>query len=100
MSSVARIAFGSVASKASFNVRAAVPVMAVRSISGTSAMQKDVVQDLFLKELKGYKPTPVKVDESQVKELKLPPAPEAPKVDEDLSAQLAAYDAEPEEATQ
>jgi hypothetical protein len=32
-----------------------------------------------------------------VKDLKLPAAPQVPQVDEDLSAQLAAYDAEPEE---
>ncbi|KAI8379142.1 ATP synthase complex subunit H-domain-containing protein [Radiomyces spectabilis] len=96
--SFARIAVRSVAIKAPLNVRAAVPAMAVRSIAVSSVMQKDVVQELFLKELKNYKPAPAaKVDDSQVKELKLPTPPAAPKVDEDLTEQLAKYDAEPEE---
>ncbi|SAM04559.1 hypothetical protein [Absidia glauca] len=75
--------------------------MVVRSFSVAAIQQKDVVSDLYIKELKAYKPTAsASADESQVKDLKLPAAPEVPKVDEDLSAQLAAYDAEPEEATQ
>ncbi|KAJ8658768.1 hypothetical protein O0I10_005494 [Lichtheimia ornata] len=88
--SIARIAFGSLASKV------AAPSMAARAISTTAVAQKDVVQELYLKELKGYKPAPVKADESQVKDLKLPPAPEAPKVDADLDQQLAAYNNAPE----
>ncbi|KAI9255052.1 ATP synthase complex subunit H-domain-containing protein [Phascolomyces articulosus] len=94
--SVARIALGSIASKAPFTVRA----MAARGVATSAVMQKDVVQELYLKELKGYKPAPTKVDESQVKELKLPAAPVAPAVDADIAEQLAKYDAEPEEATQ
>ncbi|KAI9498943.1 ATP synthase complex subunit H-domain-containing protein [Zychaea mexicana] len=97
MSSVARIALGSIASKAPFTVRA----MAARGVATSAVMQKDVVQELYLKELKGYKPAPAsQADESQVKELKLPAAPQAPSVDADLAEQLAKYDAEPEEATQ
>ncbi|KAF7729360.1 hypothetical protein EC973_004616 [Apophysomyces ossiformis] len=96
--SLARIAVRSIAFKAP---RVAVPMMAARSFSGSVVSQKDVVQDLFLKELKGYKPAPAaKVEEGQVKELKLPAAPAVPKVDEDLSEQLAAYDKEPEELSQ
>ncbi|ORX49508.1 hypothetical protein DM01DRAFT_1409477 [Hesseltinella vesiculosa] len=74
--------------------------MAVRSFSVASVQQKDVVQELYLKELKGYKPTATKVDESQVKDLKLPAAPAVPEVDADLAQQLAAYDKEPEEVSQ
>ncbi|KAI8333637.1 ATP synthase complex subunit H-domain-containing protein [Chlamydoabsidia padenii] len=75
--------------------------LAVRSFSVAAIQQKDVISDLYIKELKAYKPTAsASVDESQVKDLKLPPAPQVPQVDEDLSAQLAAYDAEPEEAAQ
>ncbi|KAI8061171.1 ATP synthase complex subunit H-domain-containing protein [Gongronella butleri] len=74
--------------------------MAVRSFSVASVQQKDVVQELYLKELKAYKPAPAQVDESQVKDLKLPAAPAAPQVDADLAEQLAAYDKEPEEASQ
>ncbi|KAI8092921.1 ATP synthase complex subunit H-domain-containing protein [Halteromyces radiatus] len=75
--------------------------MAVRGFSVAAIQQKDVISDLYIKELKAYKPAPAsKADEAQVKDLKLPPAPAAPQVDEDLAAQLAAYDAEPEEASQ
>ncbi|KAJ2959460.1 hypothetical protein NQZ79_g5049 [Umbelopsis isabellina] len=88
-------------------MRPALPVMAVRTfITPSMPVQKDVIQDLYIKELKGYKPTPVAQgsEEGQVKDLKLPAAPEAPKISEDLSAELAAYDEEPvaeeaEEAT-
>ncbi|OBZ83623.1 ATP synthase subunit H, mitochondrial [Choanephora cucurbitarum] len=92
--SIARIALRSVAFKA------AVPAMATRSFSAAAVMQKDVIQDLFIKELKGYKPAPIAVDENAVKDLKLPAAPAVPEVDADLSQQLAAYDAEPEEVSQ
>ncbi|KAF1805209.1 ATP synthase F0 subcomplex subunit H ATP14 [Mucor lusitanicus] len=93
--SIARVALSSISFKA------AVPSIAARSFSAAAVMQKDVVQDLFIKELKGYKPAPAAAaDESAVKELKLPAAPAVPEVDADLSQQLAAYDAEPEEAAQ
>ncbi|KAI7893653.1 ATP synthase complex subunit H-domain-containing protein [Mucor mucedo] len=93
--SIARIAIRSVAFK---SARAAVPTMAARSFAGAAVMQKDVIQDLFIKELKAYKPQPVSAsDESSAKELKLPAAPAVPQVDADLTQQLAAYDAEPEE---
>ncbi|KAL0094853.1 ATP synthase complex subunit H-domain-containing protein [Phycomyces blakesleeanus] len=96
--SFARIAVRAIASKAPVNVRAAVPSMAIRSIASTSVMQKDVVQELFLKELKGYKPAPAaKEDESVVKDIKLPTPPVSPEVDADLAEQLAAYDSEPVE---
>ncbi|KAI8886302.1 hypothetical protein K501DRAFT_213929 [Backusella circina FSU 941] len=92
--SIARIALRSVAFKP------AVPALAARSFSGAAVMQKDVVQDLFLKELKAYKPAPAAAsEEGQVKDLKLPAAPAVPQVDADLAEQLAAYDAEPKEAT-
>ncbi|KAI8980997.1 ATP synthase complex subunit H-domain-containing protein [Pilobolus umbonatus] len=94
--SIARAALRSIAIKP---VRV-VPAMAVRSFSVAAVMQKDVLQDLFLKELKAYKPTPVATEDNVVKDLKLPAAPVVPEVDADLSQQLAAYDAEPEEATQ
>ncbi|CAO3616148.1 unnamed protein product [Cunninghamella echinulata] len=50
--------------------------MAVRGFSVSALQQKDVVQDLYLKGLKSYQPSPAaKADESQVKDLKLPPLP-------------------------
>ncbi|KAG0171147.1 hypothetical protein DFQ28_008654 [Apophysomyces sp. BC1034] len=95
--SLARIAVRSIAFKAP---RVAMPVMALRSLSGSAVSQKDVIQDLYIKELKGYKPAPAaKVEEGQVKELKLPAAPAVPQVDADLAEQLAAYDKEPEEVS-
>ncbi|ORY94171.1 ATP synthase complex subunit H-domain-containing protein [Syncephalastrum racemosum] len=95
--SVARIAFGSIASKATLAARTNV----VRSISSSAAMNKDVIQDLYIKELKGYKPAPAaKAEEGAVKELKLPPVAQAPAVDADIAEQLAKYDAEPEEVSQ
>ncbi|KAG0748707.1 hypothetical protein G6F57_004117 [Rhizopus arrhizus] len=78
--------------------RVAVPAMAARGFSAAAVMKKDVLQDLFLKELKAYKPQPVAAsEESAAKDLKLPPAPAVPEIEGDISQQLAAYDAEPEE---
>ncbi|CAO3596730.1 unnamed protein product [Absidia cylindrospora] len=74
--------------------------MAVRGFTVSAIQQKDVLSELYIKELKAYKPAATGVDESQVKDLKLPAAPEAPQVDQDLAAQLSAYDAEPEELSQ
>lgn len=104
--------------------------MAARGFSAAAVMKKgkrekkkrwtetdlwiDVLQDLFLKELKAYKPQPVAAsEESAAKDLKLPPAPavswirkrdekdvndrQVPEIEGDISQQLAAYDAEPEE---
>ncbi|KAI9227419.1 MAG: ATP synthase complex subunit H-domain-containing protein [Piptocephalis tieghemiana] len=58
---------------------------------------KDIVQDLYLKELKGYKPSPeiAKMEQGQVKEFVPPAKPTAPTVDaSSVSADLAAYDVE------
>ncbi|GAB5592215.1 ATP synthase F0 subcomplex subunit H atp14 [Umbelopsis nana] len=80
-------------------MRPALPVMAVRNfITPSMPVQKDVIQELYLKELKNYKPAPITkgAEEGQVKDLKLPPTPAVPVV-EDLSAELASYDKEIEE---
>ncbi|ORE11020.1 hypothetical protein BCV72DRAFT_130139 [Rhizopus microsporus var. microsporus] len=93
--SIARNAIRSIAVKPA---RVAVPAMAARSFSVAAVMKKDVLQDLFLKELKAYKPQPVATtDDNVAKDLKLPPAPAVPEIEADISQQLAAYDAEPEE---
>ncbi|RKP06951.1 ATP synthase complex subunit H-domain-containing protein [Thamnocephalis sphaerospora] len=54
---------------------------------------KDAVQDIFVKELRGYKPDPSakSADVSQVKTFTAPAAPSVPKVDEDISAAVAEY---------
>ncbi|RUS31832.1 ATP synthase complex subunit H-domain-containing protein [Jimgerdemannia flammicorona] len=77
-------------------VRPTVPVMALRNFTAPSApARKDVVQDLYIKELKNYKPVEEKtIEAGQVKDLHLPLPPPVPDVKEDLSAELATYDAE------
>ncbi|KAF9366903.1 hypothetical protein BGX34_000021 [Mortierella sp. NVP85] len=69
--------------------------MAVRSFTSPSApLMQDILKDLYIKELKGYKPTPDAKGgdaSSQVKEFKAPPAPQAPVID--AAADLAAWDA-------
>ncbi|PSR78950.1 hypothetical protein PHLCEN_2v7254 [Hermanssonia centrifuga] len=61
----------------------------------------DLVQDLYIKELKAYKPTPVAKDAhvGAVKAYALPPKPQVPSLPADLASELAAYDAsEPSKA--
>ncbi|ORX89814.1 hypothetical protein K493DRAFT_266553 [Basidiobolus meristosporus CBS 931.73] len=67
---------------------------AVRGFSSQAVCMKDVVQDLYIKALKGYKPSAQAAgsEVGQVKDLKLPAAPEVPKIDEDIANELAAYD--------
>ncbi|KAG1457953.1 hypothetical protein G6F56_006500 [Rhizopus delemar] len=78
-----------------------VPTMAARSFSAAAVMKKDVLQELFLKELKAYKPQPIaSSEESAAKDLKLPAAPAVPEIDADIKEQLAAYDAEVKEVAQ
>ncbi|KAF9156668.1 hypothetical protein BG015_002872 [Linnemannia schmuckeri] len=69
--------------------------MAARSFTAPSApLMQDILKDLYIKELKGYKPAPEAkgVDaSSQVKEFKVPAAPAAPAVD--AAADLSAWEA-------
>ncbi|CAG7851156.1 SubName: Full=Related to CIPB-Lentinula edodes {ECO:0000313/EMBL:CCA75120.1} [Serendipita indica DSM 11827] len=93
-------------------------VQAQRCIATSSALRKDLVQDMYLKELKAYKPAP-KVHCSStflrrtkmlkhdllsnekakdahvgaVREFKAPAVPEAPSLPGDVAAELSAYDA-------
>ncbi|KAG0334514.1 hypothetical protein BG004_000372 [Podila humilis] len=74
--------------------RPAVSFMAVRSFTAPSApMMKDLLKELYIKELQNYKPAPETkgVDASQVKEFKTPAAPKAPVVD--AAADLSAWEA-------
>ncbi|KAF9092627.1 hypothetical protein BGX23_004111 [Mortierella sp. AD031] len=68
--------------------------MAVRSFTAPSApLMQDILKDLYIKELKGYKPAPEAKGadaSSQVKEFKAPAAPAAPVVD--ASADLSAWE--------
>ncbi|KAF9144646.1 hypothetical protein BG015_012129 [Linnemannia schmuckeri] len=69
--------------------------MAVRSFASPSApLMQDILKDLYIKELKGYKPAPDAKGadaSSQVKEFKTPAAPAAPVVD--AAADLSAWEA-------
>ncbi|PWZ01516.1 hypothetical protein BCV70DRAFT_198946 [Testicularia cyperi] len=75
----------------------------VRAISSSAVASKDFVQELYVKELKGYK-APAKAADAhkgQVREFQAPSAPQAPQVpsSSELSSQLEAYAAsEPDHA--
>ncbi|KAG6863553.1 hypothetical protein C0991_005147 [Blastosporella zonata] len=85
----------------------------VRAFSSTTVARKDLVQDIYLREIKAYKPaTPVSKFHYQkarretdisfqakdahvgvVKSYTLPPTPKAPALPSDLASALAEYDA-------
>ncbi|KAJ2824392.1 hypothetical protein IWW50_003349 [Coemansia erecta] len=66
---------------------------AVRSFSVSSATKKDILQDLYLKEIRNYKPD-AKAAKADVttKEFTAPKVPEAPKNDVNLDADIKAYE--------
>ncbi|KAF9109685.1 hypothetical protein BGX27_007336 [Mortierella sp. AM989] len=74
--------------------RPAVSRMAVRNFAAPSApLMQDIIKNLYLQELKAYKPTPdAKSNDaaSQTKEFKVPVAPAAPVID--AAADLAAWE--------
>ncbi|EWC43798.1 hypothetical protein DRE_07307 [Drechslerella stenobrocha 248] len=68
-----------------------------RTFVVTAPRQSDLVQDLYLKELKAYKPAPPKANdhEGQVRNWTAPAAPAIPDLGEaSLSADIAAYQAQ------
>lgn len=76
----------------------------VRALSTSSVIRKDYVQDLYLRELKAFKPTPQAKDAhmGQVKEFHSPSAPQKPDVPSsaDLAKELEAYErSSPSDAT-
>ncbi|GLB44583.1 putative ATP synthase complex subunit h [Lyophyllum shimeji] len=68
----------------------------VRAFSSTSVARRDIVQELYLRELKSYKPPAVPKDAhvGVVKQYTLPPAPQPPMVPTDLASELATYEAQ------
>ncbi|KAH7922512.1 hypothetical protein BV22DRAFT_1017142, partial [Leucogyrophana mollusca] len=66
-----------------------------RTFSTSSVARKDLVQELYVKELKAYKAPPPAKDAhvGAVKAYSLPPAPKAPALPADLASELSAYDA-------
>ncbi|KAI9140391.1 hypothetical protein BKA69DRAFT_1176003 [Paraphysoderma sedebokerense] len=58
-------------------------------------LQKDILQDIALKEIRNYKPTVEKpTDPTLLKDFKPPAPPSTPKVQELSAAELEAYDNE------
>ncbi|CAD6565430.1 MAG: hypothetical protein TREMPRED_001277 [Tremellales sp. Tagirdzhanova-0007] len=67
-----------------------------RSISMSVTSRKDLVQDLYLNQLKTYKPAPQTQDAaaSHVRKYTAPSPPKAPTLPSDLAAELSKFDAE------
>ncbi|GAA5956756.1 hypothetical protein JCM21900_002172 [Sporobolomyces salmonicolor] len=74
-------------------VQAARPL--ARSFSAQQVVRKDFIQELYLKELKAYKPTAAASHTGAVKSYSTPSAPKAPEVPsaDALAKELAEYDA-------
>jgi len=66
-----------------------------RLFSTSTVVRKDFIQDLYVKELKGYKAPPQAQDAhvGVVKDFVAPATPKAPALPADLASELAAYDA-------
>ncbi|GAA5869266.1 hypothetical protein JCM1840_004340 [Sporobolomyces johnsonii] len=66
-----------------------------RSFSAQQVVRKDFVQELYLRELKAYKPTAAASHTGAVKSYSTPSAPKAPEVPsaDALAKELAEYDA-------
>ncbi|KAG6890236.1 hypothetical protein C0995_010249 [Termitomyces sp. Mi166 len=99
----------------SFLRQAARNASRVRAFSSTTVARKDLVQDIYLREIKAYKPAPVvsffrsrntykmnyfleilKAKDAHVgavKSYSLPPTPKVPVLPTDLASALAEYDA-------
>ncbi|KAG6832572.1 hypothetical protein H0H87_001228 [Tephrocybe sp. NHM501043] len=69
--------------------------LCVRAFSSTSVARKDLVQDIYIREIKSYKPPVVAKDAhvGVVKSYTLPPTPKTPALPSDLASALAEYDA-------
>ncbi|KAK9378508.1 ATP synthase complex subunit H-domain-containing protein [Kockiozyma suomiensis] len=74
--------------------RSAAPVL--RRRFGTSLPRRDLITDLYIKELKAYQAPPVKASDSvgQVKPWSAPSAPAIPAVEAAAEADLAEYDSQ------
>ncbi|OOQ83408.1 ATP synthase H chain [Penicillium brasilianum] len=75
--------------------RQQVPVAARRTFLTSAVRRADQVQDLYLRELKAYKPTPIKPSDSEghVHIFNLPKAPASPE-EANLASELSAYEAQ------
>ncbi|KAL9103617.1 MAG: hypothetical protein Q9163_001344 [Psora crenata] len=68
-------------------------VLPRRGFLAPTAPRRDIVQDLYLREIKNYKPTPLKPSDAHayVQEFKLPKAPRSPE-ESDIAKDLRAYE--------
>ncbi|KAJ9107542.1 hypothetical protein QFC21_001000 [Naganishia friedmannii] len=66
-----------------------------RSFSTSQVARKDLIQDLYLNQLRSYKPSAKAADAhlSSVKSYAAPAAPQAPTLPSDLTAELSKFDA-------
>ncbi|KAL4062296.1 ATP synthase complex subunit H-domain-containing protein [Scleroderma yunnanense] len=66
-----------------------------RTFSSSASSRRDIVQELYIRELKSYQPPPALKDAhvGAVKLFALPQPPQPPTLPVDLAAELAAYDA-------
>ncbi|SAM62166.1 uncharacterized protein UBRO_03850 [Ustilago bromivora] len=95
--------FAQVVARSTFSAVRSASRSQVRALSSSAVASKDFVQELYVKELKGYKAPPKAADshKGQVREFQTPSAPKAPAVlsSSELSSQLEAYaTAEPDHA--
>ncbi|KAJ3514951.1 hypothetical protein NLJ89_g2071 [Agrocybe chaxingu] len=76
-------------------LRQAANVARMRTFTSSAVTRKDLVQDLYLQHIKGYKPATIAKDHhvGSVKQFSLPPTPKAPALPTDLAGELATYDA-------
>ncbi|KAI8867728.1 hypothetical protein GQ42DRAFT_52153 [Ramicandelaber brevisporus] len=73
-------------------IRQAAARQNIRSFSVSAYARGDAIKDLYLKELKSYKPTAVKSsDIAQAKDFVAPAKPASPKFTGDIAAELAEY---------
>ncbi|KAH9824849.1 ATP synthase complex subunit H-domain-containing protein [Melampsora americana] len=66
-----------------------------RSFTSSSISMKDFVQELYLRELKSYKPSPsIMSTQNQVREFTMPPTPSAPVLptSQDVAQELQSWD--------
>ncbi|CCH44897.1 ATP synthase subunit H, mitochondrial [Wickerhamomyces ciferrii] len=78
--------------------RSLVSKISTRSFSSIPA-RKNVISDLYVKELKGFKPTPLTAQDAEgsVKPWKAPAAPRTPGLEADAATQLNEYESAPVE---
>ncbi|QIW95052.1 hypothetical protein AMS68_000570 [Peltaster fructicola] len=66
-----------------------------RTFAASAVARADIIQDMYLKELKGFKPAPIKASDADahVQKFKIPAAPASPE-DIDVAKELKEYEAQ------